>query len=302
LKVCSTSGAPPTGLLVYIDGEFYPSEKACVSVFDHGLLYGDGVFEGISIYNGRIFKLDQHTRRMYESAKTIQLTIPLTEQELKSAIIETARTNKLKQGYVRPILTRGVGVMGLNPKNCAKPTLIIIPQRPQDYSLLGAGRTPARAIVSTIRRNPVSSLPARAKTLNYLNNILAKLKATSAGLDEAIMLDERGFVSEATGENLFLVHSGRVSTPPLQASVLPGITREVVMGITRELHIAFEERDLTIHDLYNANEAFLSSSSVEIQPLIEIDGRIVSNGEGPITRSIRQRFDEIKGSEGTPVF
>jgi branched-chain amino acid aminotransferase len=265
-------------------------------------LYGDGVFEGISIYAGRIFRLDEHVRRLYESAKMIQLSVPLTEQELRSAILETARTNKLRVGYLRPIVTRGIGRMGLNPKNCHKPTTIIIPQRPEDYSLLGAGKTPARAIVASIRRNSVSSLPGSAKTLNYLNNILAKLQASYAGVEEAIMLDERGFISEATGENVFLVRRNRVLTPPLEASVLPGVTREVILAIARQLNLPAEERDLTVHDLYNADEAFMSSTSVEIQPLIEIDGRTIGQGEGPITKSIRQKFDEIKKSEGTPVF
>jgi len=287
---------------VYVDGKFYSTADAKISVFDHGLLYGDGVFEGICIYGGKVFRLDEHLKRMYESAKTIGLRIPLTVEQFKSAVVEVVRRNRLKEGYVRPVVTRGVGKLGLDPKNCQKPSVIIIPQNAENYPLLTAGRKPARAIVSSIRRTPSYCLPASAKTLNYLNNILAKQQATYAGVDEAIILDWRGFVSEGTGDNLFIVRHGILLTPPLHASVLGGITRQVVQEAAKAMDIGLEERELTIHDLYNADEAFFASTSLEIQPCVEIDGRAVGDGtEGPMTKRIHEKFNEIKRAEGTPA-
>lgn len=287
---------------VYVDGMFISDTDAKISVFDHGLLYGDGIFEGICVYGGRIFRLDQHLARLYESAKTIDLRVPLTREQFKAAIIDTVRRNKLRDGYIRPLVTRGVGKLGLDPKNCQKPSVIIIPQNAENYPLLTAGRKPARAIVSSIRRTPSYCLPASAKTLNYLNNILAKQQATYAGVDEAIMLDWRGFVSEGTGDNLFIVRHGILLTPPLHASVLGGITRQVVQEAAKALDIGLEERELTIHELYNADEAFFASTSLEIQPCVEIDGRVVGDGtEGPLTKRIHEKFNEIKHNEGTPA-
>jgi branched-chain amino acid aminotransferase len=289
-------------LKVYIDGDFYSGADAKISIFDHGLLYGDGIFEGICVYEGRIFRLDQHMERLYESAKTIGLRVPLTPTQFKAAIVETVRRNKLREGYVRPIVTRGVGRLGLDPKNCQKSTVIIIPQNAEIYPLLTAGKRPARAITSSIRRTPSYCLPASAKTLNYLNNILAKQQANSAWVDEAIMLDWRGFVSEGTGDNLFVVRHGALLTAPLHASVLAGITRQVVLEAAKVLGISFEEREMTIHELYNAEEAFFASTSLEIQPCVEIDGRLIGDGgEGPLTRRIHEKFNEIKRGEGTPA-
>jgi branched-chain amino acid aminotransferase len=285
---------------VYVSGTFYSAADAKISVFDHGLLYGDGVFEGICVYGGMIFRLDEHLKRMYESAKTIGLRIPLTVEQFKSAVVETVRRNRLKEGYVRPVVTRGVGKLGLDPRNCEEPTIVIIPQNAESYPLLTAGRKPARAIVSSIRRTPSYCLPASAKTLNYLNNVLAKQQANFAGVDEAIMLDWRGFVSEGTGDNLFLVRNNVLMTAPLHSSVLAGITRQVVLEIAKELDVRWEEKELTLHDLYNADEAFFASTSLEIQPLVEIDGRLVGDGgEGAATKRIRERFNEIKRTQGT---
>lgn len=287
---------------VYVDGAFYSSSQARISVFDHGLLYGDGIFEGICVYDGRIFRLDQHLRRLYESARTVDLPIPLTAEQLRAAIVETVKRNRLRNGYVRPIVTRGVGKLGLDPKNCNQPTVIIIPQNNESYPLLTAGRKPARAIVSSIRRTPSYSLPASAKTLNYLNNVLAKQQANYAGVDEAIMLDWMGFVSEGTGDNLFVVRRSVLLTPPLHSSVLGGVTRQVVLEAAQTLGIGSEERELTIHDLYNADEAFFASTSLEIQPCVEIDGRTIGDGkEGQYTKRIREKFNEIKQTEGTPA-
>jgi len=284
---------------VYVDGAFRDAADAKISVFDHGLLYGDGIFEGICVYGGRVFRLEQHLKRMYESARTIGLTIPLTVGQFKEAIVETVRRNKMKEGYIRPIVTRGVGKLGLNPSNCEKPTVIIIPQNAENYPLLTAGRKPAKAIVSAIRRTPSFCLPASAKTLNYLNNVLAKQQANYAGVDEAIMLDWRGFVSEGTGDNLFILRDGVLLTPSLHSSVLAGVTRQVVLEIAAASGITVEERELTIHDLYNAEEAFFVSTSLEIQPVIEIDGRVIGGGlEGGSTKLIREKFNEIKQAEG----
>ena len=288
-----------TDLLVYMDGRFFPAPEAKISVLDHGLLYGDGIFEGICVYNGRIFRLEQHLQRLYESANTIGLKIPLTLEQFKEAIVETVKRNKLRDGYIRPIVTRGPGKMGLDPKNCKTPSVIIIPQTIQNYPNLTLGRKTAKAIVASIRRTPSFCLPASAKTLNYLNNILAKQQAIYAGVDEAIMLDWMGFVSEGTGDNLFILRRGVLLTPALHSSVLGGITRQVVLETAQKLGISSDERQLTIHDLYNADEAFFASTSLEIQPLIEIDGRTVGNGvEGPITKRIHERFNEIKQTEG----
>jgi branched-chain amino acid aminotransferase len=295
-----SSSKATSDLQVYIDGSFYPSADAKISVFDHGLLYGDGIFEGICVYEGRAFRLDQHLDRLYESAKTIGLRVPLEREQFKAAIAETVKRNRLREGYVRPIVTRGIGKLGLNPANCQKPSVIIIPQSVDSYPLLTAGKKPARAIVSSIRRTPTYCLPASAKTLNYLNNILAKQQATYAGVDEAIMLDWRGYVSEATGDNLFIVYRDILLTPPLYASALGGITRQVVQEVANALNIRFEERELTIHELYNADEAFFTSTSLEIQPCVEIDGRLVGSGtEGPLTKKLHDKFNEIKRTEGT---
>ena len=289
-------------MLVYLDGTFYPAADAKISVFDHGLLYGDGIFEGICVYNGRIFRLEQHLERLYESANTIGLKVPLTPEQFKEAIVETVKRNKLKEGYIRPIVTRGPGKMGLNPKNCKTPSVIIIPQTVENYPNLTLGRKTAKAIVASIRRTPSFCLPAAAKTLNYLNNILAKQQAIYAGVDEAIMLDWMGFVSEGTGDNLLIVRRGVLLTPALHSSVLGGITRQVVLEVAHTLGISSDERELTIHDLYNADEAFFASTSLEIQPLVEIDGRTIGNGgEGPITKRIHEKFNEIKQTEGIPA-
>ena len=289
-------------MLVYLDGTFYPAADAKISVFDHGLLYGDGIFEGICVYNGRIFRLEQHLERLYESANTIGLKVPLTPEQFKEAIVETVKRNKLKEGYIRPIVTRGPGKMGLNPKNCKTPSVIIIPQTVENYPNLTLGRKTAKAIVASIRRTPSFCLPAAAKTLNYLNNILAKQQAIYAGVDEAIMLDWMGFVSEGTGDNLLIVRRGVLLTPALHSSVLRGITRQVVLEVAHTLGISSDERELTIHDLYNADEAFFASTSLEIQPLVEIDGRTIGNGgEGPITKRIHEKFNEIKQTEGIPA-
>ncbi|MEM0084490.1 MAG: branched-chain-amino-acid transaminase [Candidatus Methanomethylicia archaeon] len=290
-------------LLIYINGEFYPESEAKISVFDHGLLYGDGVFEGIRAYNGRVFKLEEHIDRLYESAKTLDIKIPLSKEEFKEIILETLRRNKLTTAYIRPIVTRGIGKLGLDPRHCEKPTIIVIPQRIEQYPSIAAHKRTIKAIVSSIRRTPPFCLPASAKVLNYQNNILAKIEAIHCGADEAIMLDWRGYVCEGTGANIFIVKRGMLMTPPLYASILPGITRQTIIEIAKRVGIEVLERDLTIHDLYNADEVFLTGTGVEIQPVVEVDGRKIGNGEvGPITMRIIEEFKKEVESTGTPIY
>lgn len=280
-------------LLIYIDGKFYPESEAKISVFDHGLLYGDGVFEGIRVYNGRVFKLNEHIERLYESAKTVGISIPISKDDFKKAILDVLRKNNLKDAYIRPIVTRGVGRLGLDPRHCNRPTIIIIPQKLEEYPLTVKTKQTVRAIISSIRRTPPFCLPPMVKSLNYQNNILAKIEAIHRGVDEAIMLDWRGYICEGTGSNIFIVKKNMLMTPPLYASILPGITRQTVIEIAKKLDIEALERDLTTHDLYNADEAFLTATGIEILPLVEVDGRKIGSGDvGPITLKIIKSFKE----------
>jgi branched-chain amino acid aminotransferase len=290
-------------LLVYIDGKFYSKNEAKISVFDHGLLYGDGIFEGIRVYNGRVFKLDEHIDRLYESAKTVNIEIPLSKEEFKSAIIEVLRKNNLKDAYIRAIVTRGVGQLGLDPRHCEKPTIIIIPQRLEEYPLTVSVKRRVRAIISSIRRTPPFCLPPMVKSLNYQNNILARIEAIHAGVDEAIMLDWRGYVCEGTGNNIFIVKREKLITPPLYTSILPGITRQTIIEIAKKLGIEVLERDITIHDLYNADEVFLTATGTEILSVVEIDGRKIGTGEpGSITMRLEDEFKKETWITGTPIY
>ncbi|HYB92743.1 MAG TPA: branched-chain-amino-acid transaminase, partial [archaeon] len=238
--------------LVYIDGKFYPKSEAKVSVYDHGLLYGDGVFEGIRAYNGRVFQLDAHIDRLFMSAKSIDLKIPLSQEELKETIINTLRKQNLRDSYIRLVVTRGFGDLGLDPRKCPKPSIIIIAE--QLKSLFG--EAPATAVVASTRRNNPTALNPAVKSLNYLNNILAKLEANRANATEALMLDQNGFISEGTGDNIFIVKDGKLITPATTASILFGITRRVILQLAEKDGIQVEERNITVHELYNADEAF----------------------------------------------
>jgi len=290
-------------LFVYIDGKFYPESEAKISVFDHGLLYGDGVFEGIRAYNGRVFKLEEHINRLYESAKTVYIQIPLSKEEFKDVVIELLRKNKLKDAYIRPIVTRGVGRLGMDPRHCKKPTIIIIQQRLEEYPLtVTRGRT-VRAVISSTRRNPPFCLPPMVKSLNYQNNVLAKIEAIHAGADDAIMLDWRGYVCEGTGDNIFIFKGGALITPPLYAGILPGITRHTIIEIAKRLGMEVLERDITVHELYNADEAFLAATGIEIQPLVDVDGRKIGTGEpGPIFMKIKEEFKKETQTTGIPIY
>jgi len=284
---------------VYIDGEFYPKDEAKVSVYDHGLLYGDGVYEAIRAYEGLVFKLKEHVDRLYESAKSIKIEIPLTKEEMISAVLKTLRKNELKEAYIRIVVTRGKGPMGVDPRNCPKPTIIIITEKREPF--FGRGQKGITAVITSIRRTPPWVMDPLIKSLNYLNNILARIEAIEAGAEESIMLNDRGFLAEGSTENLFLVKEGKVFTPPLTASILKGITRGVVIRIARELGYEVEERDLTMHELFNADEVFVTGTAAEIVPIVKVSGRVIGTGHvGPVVKKIMAKFREMtkKSAEG----
>ena len=286
---------------IYLDGKYVPSEEAKVSVFDHGLLYGDGVFEGIRVYNGRIFRLDQHLDRLFNSAKAIMLAIPLTREQLVEACCETCRQNKLKDGYIRLVVTRGVGYLGLNPFRCKNPTVFIIADRIELYPEEVYRKGLKLITASTQRTNPAAMSPS-IKSLNYLNNILAKIEAVNAGTFEAIMLNAQGHVAECTGDNIFIVRGGKLETPPVSAGALVGITRQVVIELAAKRKIAVSEPNLTRYDLATADEVFLTGTAAEIVPVSSIDGRIIGSGRpGLLTLKLTEDFRKLTRSEGTLI-
>jgi branched-chain amino acid aminotransferase len=285
-------------LLIYIDGNYYPQSEAKISVFDHGLLYGDGVFEGIRAYDGYVLKLDEHIARLYASAKAIDLEIPLPKEKFEEAIVQTIRKNNLKDTYVRVVVTRGYGDLGLDPRRCPKPTIIIIASY---IPPLFEGEN-ATAIVSCTRRNAVTALDPEIKSLNYLNNILAKIEANRANVHEAIMLNQNGTISEGTGDNLFIVKNGKIVTPPPSAAILPGITRQIAIDLAHEEGVEVVEREITVHELITADEAFLTGTAAEIAPLTEVDEKKIGEGEpGPITVKLMKKFKDIRKT-GTSVY
>ncbi len=287
---------------IYIDGKFFDERTAKVSVFDHGLLYGDGVFEGIRAYNGRVFKLAEHIERLFSSARAILLKVPMSPKELMKAVVLTCRRNKIRDGYVRLVVTRGAGSLGLNPYTCKRPAVIIIADKIQLYPEEYYRRGLALITVPTAR-NLHSALNPAIKSLNYLNNILAKIEAINGGCEEAIMLNAQGFVAECTGDNIFVVKAGHLSTPPLSAGALYGITRGVVMELARENGLTVSEPDLTRYDLFNADECFLTGTGAEIIAAVKIDGRIIGKGKpGPITGRLIKRYRELTKATGQPIF
>jgi branched-chain amino acid aminotransferase len=289
-------------LWIYLDGKFVKEEEAKISVFDHGLLYGDGVFEGLRSYNGKIFKLDEHLIRLYNSAKAILLEIPLKFDELKRVVIETVKKNNLKDSYIRIVVTRGVGDLGLDPRKCPKPTIFVIASHIQLYpeSLYEKG---IDVITVPTRRNLPESLNPAIKSLNYLNNILAKIEATNAGATEGLILNQFGYVSECTGENIFIVKGDILKTPPISAGALEGITRKVVMDIGKNIGLEIKEENLTRYDIYTSDECFLTGTAAEIVPVVSVDRRIIGNGKpGKITMKIRKEFQIIIDLEGVPVY
>jgi branched-chain amino acid aminotransferase len=289
---------------IYIDGKFYPKSEAKVSVYDHGLLYGDGVFEGIRAYNGVVFKLKEHIDRLYRSAHTIMLQVPLTKSEMTQAVLETLRKNNLKQAYIRLVVTRGVGDLGLDPRKCPQSTVIIITQPWEALHGEDAKEKGVTTIISWVKRDPVDATTHEIKSLNYLNSILAKIEANTTGTDEAICLNKEGFVCEGVAENLFMVTDGIIVTPPVSAGALDGITRRVVMSLAEKLGYKVMERNITPNELFNADEVFFTGTAAEIAPVREINQRVVGNGKpGPITKHLMQEFNKITRDpkEGTPI-
>ncbi len=288
--------------LVYVNGRYVPKEEASVSVFDHGFLYGDGIFEGIRAYNGRVFKLDEHLDRLYESAHTLLLEIPLSKEELREAVLETCRRNGLRDCYIRLVVSRGVGDLGLDPRKCRQPTVIVIADRIQLYPE-EMYRNGLRVATVPTRRNAAETLNPRIKSLNYLNNILAKIEANLSGYPEVIMLTAEGYVAECTGDNVFIVKKGTLLTPPKHMGILEGITRNTVMDLARAEGIPVAEEVFTRHDLFNADEAFLTGTAAEVVPVVEADGRRIGTGHpGPITRRLMELFREYAHSHGVPIY
>jgi branched-chain amino acid aminotransferase len=288
--------------IIYLNGDYVPGEEARISVFDHGFLYGDGVFEGVRAYGGRVFRLDEHLTRLYESAKSIMLEIPESFNELKAATLETIRRNNLRDAYLRLVVSRGMGDLGLDPRKCPKATTVIIASSivlyPQELYEKGLS-----IITVATRRNVPDALDPKIKSLNYLNNVLVKIEANRAGVMEAVMLNAQGYVSEGTADNIFIVRRGRVLTPPAYVGALEGITRQVVMELACECGRVVLEQPFTRHDLYVAEECFLTGTAAEVIPVIEVDGRVIGNGTpGPLTLDLIKRFHVLTAASGVPVY
>lgn len=289
--------------VVYIDGKFLPQPEAKITVFDHGLLYGDGVFEGIRAYNKRVFKLDRHMARLYQSAKAIDLTIPHTPEEMTDLVLETCRRNNVVDGYIRPIVTRGPGDLGLDPRKCkrgpsviviAQPTITLYPKEKYERGL--------KLVTSSYRRVPPQSLSPSIKSLNYLNQIMARIEANQYGADEALMLDTQGHVSEASADNFFIVRDHGIATPPTQTN-LPGVTREAVLELAEKLGIEAQEKPFTLYDVWASNEAFITGTAAEIGPVVEVDGRTIGDGTpGKVTKQLMKAFRDLVSTTGTPIY
>ncbi|MBN2069085.1 MAG: branched-chain-amino-acid transaminase [Opitutales bacterium] len=286
---------------VYLTDRFVEQEDAKISVFDHGLLYGDGIFEGIRLYDGCVFKLDAHLERLEMSARAIMLQLPWSRQEISDLLCESCRVNGLKNGYIRLVVTRGVGTLGLNPLTCHNPQLIIIADNivlyPAEYYQNGL-----KIVTSPTRRNNQAALPPMIKSLNYLNNVLAKIDALNMGAFEAIMLNDRGMVAECTGDNLFIVHKGTIYTPPVNSGSLDGITRAAIFEIAAELNIPIVERELTRYEIWIADECFLTGTAAEVIPVVELDKRPIGEGKpGPVTKRLLELFQRNVAKDGTMI-
>ena len=278
---------------VYINGKLHDKADAKISVYDHGLLYGDGVFEGIRIYGGKVFRLKEHVERLFDSAKAIKLEIPLTREQMVKAIQDTVNANNKNDGYIRPIVTRGAGYLGLDPRKTSDPQVIIIVDDISLYPPELYENGMEIATVATIRNHPAALSP-RIKSLNYLNNILAKIEGIQQGCLESLMLNHKGEIAECTGDNIFLVKDGRLRTPPIDAGVLKGITRDAVIELARESRVLVEEISLTRHDVFIADECFLTGTAAEIIPVVKCDGRAIGAGKpGPITKQLREAFHRL---------
>jgi branched-chain amino acid aminotransferase len=289
------------GRLIYLNGKMVPDEEAVISVFDHGLLYGDGVFEGIRAYNGRVFRLVEHIRRLYESAHSIMLTIPLSQEEMIKAVVDTVNANKLRDAYIRLVVTRGVGDLGMDPRKCKTAQVFIIADKitlyPEELYEKGL-----EVITVATRRNIAEALEPKIKSLNYLNNIHAKIEANRAGVLEALMLTNQGYICEGTGDNIFIYRRGELLTPPAYLGILEGITREAIIELAAREGIPLKEVPFTRHDLYVSEECFLTGTAAEVIPVIEVDQRLIGSGKpGPITKKLIKLFRDLTQSEGTPL-
>ena len=282
---------------VWISGRLYDKEDAKISVYDHGLLYGDGVFEGLRSYSGQVFRLEQHLKRLWESAQAIRLQIPISRDQMAKAVVDTLKTNEISDGYIRLVVTRGAGSLGLDPNRTSDPQVIIITDHISLYpkELYEKG---LEIVTVSIPRNHPAALSPRIKSLNYLNNILAKLEGLQAGCSEALMLNHKGEVAECTGDNIFLVRSGELLTPPIDAGILEGVTRDAVIELAREAGITVQEISLTKHDVYIADECFLTGTAAEVIPVVKVDGRLIGRGEpGAMTRDLIKRFHKLARGE-----
>ena len=286
---------------VYIDGKFHDEQDAKISVFDHGLLYGDGIFEGIRAYDGRVFKLKEHIDRFFYSAKAIMLELPWSHASICEAVVESCRQNKITNGYIRLIATRGVGTLGLNPFKCTNPSLIAIADKIQLYPPEFYENGLEIVTVATTRNHHNAVNPA-IKSLNYLNNILAKIEAINAGCQEAIMLNTEGYVAECTGDNIFIVKEDKIFTPPLYAGALYGITRNTAIDLACEKGLEVIETNMTRYDLFNADECFLTGTGAEVIPVVKIDGRVIGSGKpGPVTVDLVKRYHALTKSSGEQI-
>ncbi|MBV9274406.1 MAG: branched-chain-amino-acid transaminase [Verrucomicrobia bacterium] len=289
-------------LKIYIDGVFYEQSEAKISVFDHGLLYGDGVFEGIRFYHDRVFRLDEHMNRLWDSAKAIALEMPISRSELIAATLETIRQNDLHDGYIRLLVTRGVGSLGLSPDSCRRPSVVIIAATISLYpeSLYQKGLT---MVTCATRRTAPAALSPRVKSLNYLNNVLAKIEAQQAGAAEGIMLNEQGYVAECTGDNIFVVKNGLLLTPPVNSGILEGVTRQVVFELAQKNGFPIREQDLTRYDIFVADECFLTGTAAEVIAAVQLDRRTIGTGQpGPVTLKLVEDFRGLTRSTGTPIY
>jgi len=291
-------------LQIYIDGVYYPKSQAKVSVYDHGLLYGDGVFEGIRAYNSTVFKLKEHIDRLYRSAHAIMLQIPLTKEKMTEAVVETLRRNKMKDAYIRLVVTRGIGDLGLDPRKCPKPSVIIITDT---ISIMSkeAKEKGITAMITWVRRNSVDAATHEIKSLNYLNSVLAKMEATANGVDEAICLDKNGYIAEGVGENLFIVKDGKLFTPPSSAGALAGITAQLAKKFAENLGYDVTETNITPFQLFTADEVFFTGTAAEVVPIREVNKRQIGNGSpGPVTKKLMAAFQKATAdpAEGVPIY
>jgi len=291
-------------LFIYIDGKFYPKSEAKISVYDHGLLYGDGVFEGIRAYDGVVFKLKEHIDRLYTSAHTIMLQIPLSKEKMTRAVVDTLKKNKLKDSYIRLVVTRGVGDLGLDPRKCSKATIIVITEPRISLHSKEKREKGITTMITWVKRDPVDATSHEVKSLNYLNSVLAKIESNVSGVDEAICLDKTGFVCEGVAENVFIVKEGSVITPPTSTGALRGITRIAVMKLVEKLGYPLVERNITPNELFTADEVFLTGTAAEIAPVREVNRRTIGEGKpGPLTKRLMSEFDKMvrNPKEGTLI-